>query len=176
MRMVHWRRLLVVLGAGLAVAGLLLVYVPVPGQGVGSRMVPVGFGESITVTGNYAVFTSSIPFHVHWTSASPVHISILGCGTDPTCNATISAQPAPMPIANATGTAGTLTFTGLKGHSYLVVPNGSANATSVAVDYSLPWQGGAPGLGCIAGGLVLLLVAGLSRKRPPAPVAADAPT
>jgi hypothetical protein len=174
--MVNWRRVLLGLGAALLVGGLLLLYFPVPGQGVGARTVPVGFGESITVSGNYAVLTSSVPFHVHWSAPSTVHISVFGCGTDPTCNATIAAQPSATPIADATGSSGTLDFSGQKGHSYLVIPNGSANATSVAVDYSLPWEGGAPGLGLVAGGLVLVIVGVLSRKRPPEAAAAPPPT
>ncbi|MCI4350910.1 MAG: hypothetical protein L3K15_05295 [Thermoplasmata archaeon] len=172
--MVSRRQALLGFGAALIAGGLLLLYIPVPGQGVSSKVVPVGFGESITVAGNYAVLTTSVPFHVSWSSPSPVHVNIFGCGTDPTCNATITAQPTPTPIVSGSGSSGTLTFNGQKGHSYLVVPNGSANATSVAVDYALPWQGGAPGLGFIAGGLVLLVVGILAGRRPrPSPESAE---
>jgi hypothetical protein len=165
----RWRPLFLGLGVAAIAVGLLLLYIPVPGQGVGAKLVPVGFGESITVAGSYAVFTSSVPFHVSWSSPTPVTVNVFRCGSDPTCNATIAAQPPPAPIVNGTGTSGTISFTGQKGLSYLVVPNGSANATTVSVDYSLPWEGGAPGLGLIAGGLVLLLVGlFLGRRKPPA--------
>ena len=170
--MTRWRPLFLGLGAALIAVGVLLLYLPIPGQGVGARLVPVGFGESITVAGSYAVFTSSIPFHVSWSSPSTVTVNVFRCGSDPTCNATIAAQPSPTPIVNGTGSSGTISFTGQKGLSYLVVPNGSANATTVTVDYSLPWEGGAPGLGLISGGLVLLLVgAFLGRRKPRAPEA-----
>ncbi|MCI4344086.1 MAG: hypothetical protein L3J87_00470 [Thermoplasmata archaeon] len=163
--MARWRPLLLGLGAALIAVGLLLLYFPVPGQPVGARVVPVGFGESITVAGSYAVFTTSIPFHVSWSSPSSVTVNVFRCGNDPSCNATIAVQPTP--IVNGTGTTGTISFTGQKGLSYLVVPNGSENATTVSVDYALPWEGGAPGLGLIAGGLVLLLVGLFTGRRKP---------
>ncbi|MGI0156551.1 MAG: hypothetical protein ACREDE_10540 [Thermoplasmata archaeon] len=159
------RRGWVVLGAIIAIVGLLLAYLPL--ASTTSTSSSVGAGEEVVFSissplGTYGtqvdVFHPYIEVTVSWSSGGPVLVDVYACGSDANCtNASNSA-----PVASGNATSGSVSFRAQSGVYYAVLPHGGAQVT---VDDVGPVAGGLPGMVLLVIG-ILVFVVGLVRKAP----------
>jgi hypothetical protein len=160
------RRGWVLLGAVVALVGLLLAYLPLASGTTGSVYVPSSASqEVIGFAASYDLLFPRIQYTISWQSTeSNTTIEVLPCGASAGC-----PSPGKAPIASEVGASGTITFIGQANLYYQVVP--VDGAITMVVDYTSPLLSGGLGFGLVLVGAVGV-AAGFTR----APREEEAPT
>ena len=146
--------------AGAIVAGILIFavgwalwYFPV--QSVSTGATPLAAGAQKVVGEGGAplvVLGSPIPYTLRWNSSASVTINVYDCSSDATCALATSAAP----ITNASGTSGSIDWSGHHGEYFAVVPTGGA--ATVAVSFTTPLLSGSVGLGGVVVGFIMIVL------------------
>jgi len=161
----------VIVGVIVLILGFALWYYPMS-LAVGSNDVPATAGEEVNANPPLALLTPNLPYTATWSADSglTVNVSVYNCATDSTCT---HFNPSTDRVASGKGVSGTVTWSGVKGNYYLVVPTGLTGKTTISVSVGEPLAGGLAGLALVVIGLILL-IAGAARKSktrlPPQPV------
>lgn len=144
---------IVVLGVGIA-----LWYVPLTGPST-SADVPQTSGLIVHDSAPLSILTTNFAWTATWAATSNISVSVYDCGTDSNC-----VSPS-IPLVTGSGPSGSISWTGEKGHYFVIVPS---DATAITADYNVPLVGGAAGLGLTLLG-VIILAAGVVLKKPLTP-------
>ncbi|MCI4358515.1 MAG: hypothetical protein L3J95_02565 [Thermoplasmata archaeon] len=154
-------------GVIVLILGFVLWYVPMS-LAVGSSDVPATAGLAVNANPPLALLSPNLPYSATYSSDSglPVNVTVYNCGTDSTCT---HFNPSSDRVASGKGSTGTLTWSGVKGNYYLVVPTGLTGKTTISVTVGEPLAGGLAGIALVVIGLLLLLVGAASKQavRPP---------
>ncbi|MHB8352663.1 MAG: hypothetical protein ACYDFT_08285 [Thermoplasmata archaeon] len=144
------RRGLLLAGLVLIVLGLLLVALPAFPSAPQHVYVPsAGAHALVEDMAPFDLLFPRVAFSLAWIStANGTNLIVYACGTDPAC-----PFPPASPVAEATGSSGTLSFLGSANEYYLVVPQ--HGAVTLTVTESGPYDGGGPGLALLLVGLGL---------------------
>ena len=140
---------------------------------IGSNDVPATSGDIVEANPPLALLTPHLPYTVTWTSDSggPVNVSVYNCGTDSSCS---NFGPSDR-VATGTGATGSLSWSGVKGNYYAIVPAGLTGRTTVTASVGEPLDGGIVGLAVLVLGLIFLAIGATGGKPPRAPPQAVPP-
>ncbi|HEV2166477.1 MAG TPA: hypothetical protein VGS23_05835 [Thermoplasmata archaeon] len=155
-----------VVGILVLIVGVALWYIPM-NVSIGSNHVPALSGDIVEASPPAALLTPKLPYTVTWSSDSgaPVNLSVYNCGTDSTCG---SFTPSDR-VASGSGATGTVTWSGVKGNYYAIVPSGLTAKTTVTASVGEPLFGGLLGIGLLVLGLIFLAVGAGGKSKKPAP-------
>jgi hypothetical protein len=155
------RRSWLLVGGMVAVAGLLLAYVPVNEEQSSPQYIPSASSEYvIDYSAPLDLLFPRVSFTVSWNATeNGTLVNVSSCGSDPNCG-----HPASAPLATGHGRTGRLTFIGAANTYYLIVP--AEGAATFTISYSTPLLGGAVGFGGVLAGAVLVAL-GFVPPRPP---------
>lgn len=152
-------------GIVVLILGVVLWYLPI--QPVTSTLtVPTGAGDTLSANPPLAILSSELTYSANWSAGSSITVNVYDCGTDTSCTNAIHTGA----IATATGSTGSLSWTGPKGNYYLIVPSGTATVTAGVTE---PLAGGIVGVLLLVVGLVLAIFGAV--RNPPAPKASPPP-
>lgn len=153
------KKTVLIAGAIVLIVGGVLAATPVSNQSVARDTYATMTGPVFEFPGPFDVINPSIAYTASWSSSSGTSITVtaLDCGPDPSC-ASHSI------ISNASGTSGSLSWSGTKGRFYAVTVSHSATVTVTA---SLPLAAGEVGFILLVFGIVVLVIGSVPRVREP---------
>ncbi len=153
----------VAVGIVILIAGFVLWYYPIS-MSVGSSSVPALSGDIVHDNPTLALLTPSVKYTTSWTSSSgaAVEVNVYNCGSDSSC----SNFTSPTPVASGHGPSGSLSWSGVKGNYYAIIPSGITQSTTISVSVAQPLGGGFDGLGVVVIGLIVALLGAVRRSRP----------
>ncbi|MGI0053355.1 MAG: hypothetical protein ACREC5_04765 [Thermoplasmata archaeon] len=160
------RKGVLVAGIVLLVLGAVLWYLPIPMSQ--SQTVPTGYAWTLSTSPAAAVLTPTIPYSVTWDASPGLSVSVFDCGSG-------SCDLGSLSDVVTSGSGGSLSWSGVKGSTYAIVPTSNATFT---VSISEPLGGGDVGVALLViGGVLLIVGAATGGEKPrPAPVAVQLPT